>query len=195
MEDKTPTAAGISSYDLIDEPRFWHAMAVSPGITALDVGCGTGRCTLKLAEAVGPQGRVIAVDLWGEGIERLHATAEAAKMDWIDARVADARKLPLPDDSIDLCLMATVLHDFVADGYGGEVLTEVSRVLKQDGILALVEFRKQPGPPGPPVEVRLTLESAAAMLLRVGLIRFSATVELGPHLYFARFRRMGAKRK
>ncbi len=189
-----PTAAGKSSYDLIDEDLFWKSLAVEPGMTVLDLACGAGRYTLPLAERVGDGGRVIGVDLWAEGIEKLAADARSSGLENVEGHVADAGKgLPVADGSVDLCLMATVLHDFTADGIDMAVLKEVARVLKPDGIAAVVEFNKQDGPPGPPKAVRLSLMETTMRLQRFGMIRFGAVVELGEHLYFVQFRRMKSK--
>jgi ubiquinone/menaquinone biosynthesis C-methylase UbiE len=190
MNSPQPTAAGKSSYDLIDTARFWEVLAVAPGMTVLDLACGNGRYTLPLRDKVRPDGRVIALDLWAEGIEQLRAAARNSPHDIpIETHVADAAEtIPIASDSIDLCLMATVLHDFAEDDSDAKVLAEVARVLKPAGILSIVEFIKQDGPPGPPKAVRLSLQEVSIRLLPLGLIRFGAVVELGPHTYFAQFR-------
>lgn len=186
-----PTAAGKSSYDLIDEELFWKSLAIGPGMTVLDLACGAGRYTLPLAERVGDTGRVIGVDLWAGGIEKMTADAETSGFSNIEGHVADASKgLPLADGSVDLCLMATVLHDFVADDIDLAVLREVARVLKPEGVAAVVEFNKQDGPPGPPKPVRLSLMETTVRLQRFGMIRFGAVVDMGEHLYFVQFRRL-----
>jgi ubiquinone/menaquinone biosynthesis C-methylase UbiE len=193
---KAPTAAGKSSYDLIDKDIFWVNLALKPDMTVLDLASGAGRYTLPLAERVGPGGKVIALDLWPEGIAQLTTAARQAGMTNIEGHVVDAgRALPIMADSVDLCLMATVLHDFVADGIDRDALQEVRRVLKPAGILAVVEFKKQEGPPGPPKAVRLTLEEVTKHLLPFGLIRFGAVTELGPHAYLAQFRSLAASRQ
>lgn len=193
---RQPTAAGKSSYDLIDTDIFWKSLALTPGMTVLDLASGAGRYTLPLAERVGPEGRVVAVDLWADGIAQLNTAARAAGLSNIRGQVADAsRALPIVADSVDLCLVATVLHDFVADGIDGDALREVRRVLKPAGILAVVEFKKQDGPPGPPKAVRLSLEDVTKRLLPFGLIRFGAVTELGAHAYMAQFRSLAASRQ
>ena len=186
-----PTAAGKSSYDLIDTKLFWKTLAVKSGMTVLDLACGAGRYTLPLAEKVGPSGRIIAVDLWPEGVEQLSDSARAAGLKQIETHVADAGgSLPIESGTVDLCLLATVLHDFAADGIDRKALEEVARVLAPAGILAVVEFNKQDGPPGPPKAVRLSLQEVTMRLLPFGLIRFGGVVELGRHAYFCQFRRL-----
>jgi ubiquinone/menaquinone biosynthesis C-methylase UbiE len=190
MPSTHPPGAGKSSYDLIDRPRFWNSLTLEPAMTVLDLGCGAGRYTSEIADRLRPDGRVIAIDLWEGGIAQINQWAR--KKDCaIEAHVADAgTKLPVADRSVDLCLMATVLHDLVHDGSAQTTLKEVARVLKAAGILAVVEFKKQDGPPGPPRAVRLRLEEVSMLLMPVGLLRFGPVVELGPDLWFSQFRRL-----
>jgi ubiquinone/menaquinone biosynthesis C-methylase UbiE len=186
-----PIGAGKSSFDLIDAEVFFDAIALAPGMTVLDLACGEGRYTLAMAQKMETDSRIIAVDLWEEGIASLRQSAEALPSVSVETHVADIRrKLPIADGTVDVCLMATVLHDIVHEGNPLPVLKEVARVLKPKGVLAVVEFKKQDGPPGPPKAIRLRLEEVTALLLPVGFLRFSGVVELGPEVYFTRFRRL-----
>jgi ubiquinone/menaquinone biosynthesis C-methylase UbiE len=186
-----PIGAGKSSFDLMDSEAFFKALHLAPGMTVLDLACGQGNYTLAMARKMGADGRIVAVDLWEEGIAALGQSAKVLSSVSIEPHVADIRKaLPIGGGSVDLCLMATVLHDIVHEGNPMPVLKEVARVLKPEGVLAVVEFKKQDSPTGPPKAVRLRLEEVSALLLRVGLLRCSGVVDLGPELYFARFRRL-----
>lgn len=185
-----PPGAGKGSYDLIDPPRFWSALSLEPGMTVLDLGCGAGRYTREIADRVRKDGRVIAIDLWEAGIGQINQWAPYKECA-IETHVADAgNKLPVADQHVDLCLMATVLHDLVYDGNAQPALKEVARVLKPTGILAIIEFKKQDGPPGPPRAVRLRLEEVSMLLMPVGLLRFGPVVDLGTDLWFSQFRRL-----
>jgi len=184
-----PTAAGKSSFDLIDAAAFYRELGLEQGITFLDVACGRGAYSLKASEIVGPDGTVYAVDLWQEGIKQLKARALEENALNIQAFVSDAgRSIPVDDQVVDVCLMATVLHDFVEDQIEKKVLGEVVRVLKPDGLLAIVEFKKIDGPPGPPVHIRLSPEEVGDMLGPYGFAeeRFE---DIGPYNYLILFKK------
>jgi ubiquinone/menaquinone biosynthesis C-methylase UbiE len=186
-----PIGAGKSSFDLIDSEVFFKAMDLAPGMTVLDLACGQGNYTLAMARKMGADGRIVAVDLWEEGIAALGQSARGLSSVSIEPHVADIRKqLPIAGGSVDICLMATVLHDIVHEGDPMAVLKEVARVLKPEGVLAVVEFKKLDSQTGPPKAVRMRLEEVSALLLAVGLVRCSGVVDLGPELYFTRFRRL-----
>ena len=143
---KKPTAAGKSSFDLIDAAAFYRELDLKPGITFLDVACGRGAYSLKASEIVGSAGTVYAVDLWQEGIEQLKASAVEENALNIKAFVSDAgRHIPLDDQVVDVCLMATVLHDFVEDQISKEVLHEIVRVMKPGGRWQSLSLKKWTG--------------------------------------------------
>ena len=190
--DSKPTAAGKSSFDLIDAAAFYRELDLKNGITFLDLACGRGAYSLKASEIVGPGGTVFAVDLWQEGIEQLKASAAEQNIQNIEAFVSDAgRHIPVNDQVVDVCLMATVLHDFVDDQISKQVLHEVVRVLKTDGMLAIVEFNKIDGPPGPPVHIRLSPEEVGDMLGPYGFTQ-ERLLEVGPYNYLMLFRKSGS---
>lgn len=193
MSHHAPIAAGKSSYDLIGVDNFWQLLGLPPHSTVLDLGSGAGRYTLPMAAQVGQEGKIIAFDLWEEGIDQLKKEAAAKNILNIDARTVDAAgPLPLEDQSVDVCFMATVLHDFVKAGMAENALREATRVLKPNGVMTVVEFKKEDSPNGPPRKIRLAVEDLAMMVQRLGFIRFSGVMDLGPDLYLARFRRIGA---
>jgi len=187
--NKKPTAAGKSSFDLIDIDKFFKELNLQKGISFLDVACGRGAYCLAASEIVGEKGRVYGVDLWEEGIELLKAAVDEKSAGNIDALVSDAGKqIPVDDHSIDVCLMATVLHDFVEDKIDQEVLHEIVRVVKPNGILAIMEFMKIDGPPGPPRHIRLSPEQVDDMLAPFGFMQ-ERIVDVGPYNYLMLFKK------
>jgi ubiquinone/menaquinone biosynthesis C-methylase UbiE len=181
-----PVAAGKSSFDLIDQTRFFAALALRPDAVVLDLACGPGHYALELARRL-PRGQVHALDLWPEGVGQLRAAAVAAGLDRIQAAVADAgRGLPLKSASIDLCLAATVLHDLVVSGAAQTALAEIVRVLKPGGIFAAVEFEKVASAPGPPPQIRLAPAELEALVGGHGFHR-RRLEPAGDHLYLMLF--------
>ena len=117
-----PTGAGKSSFGLIDTAKFFQALELKKGVTFLDVACGRGNYSMAAAEIIGPNGRVFAIDLWEEGILSLRNEAAKKGIQHITSFVGDAgQRIPLENDSVDVCLMATVLHDFVGDSIQRDV--------------------------------------------------------------------------
>ena len=125
-------------------------------MTILDLGCGLGNFSIPIAQYVEPTGLVHAFDLWEEGGEILEARAAVAEVDNIRAAVVDVcERISLQENSVDLCLLATIVHILIREKNLQTVLTEVRRVSKPDGIVAIVKFKKIEGPAaGPPLSQR-----------------------------------------
>jgi ubiquinone/menaquinone biosynthesis C-methylase UbiE len=181
-----PAGAGKSSYDLIDPGTLWAALNLPQGITFLDLGCGQGNYSLAAADRIGPTGVVYAVDLWEDGIATLKERAARECRTNLKALAAPASQIPMESRSVDVGLMATVLHDLVEAGTAAGALAEVSRLIKAEGRLAIVEFHKIDGPPGPPRHIRLDPAEVEALVAPYGFIR-QQSVKLGPYNYLITF--------
>ena len=185
--DSKPTGAGKSSFGLIDTVAFFQALELKKDIIFLDVACGRGAYSLAAADVIGNKGQIYAVDLWEEGISILKDEAASKGIQNIKAFISNvAQRIPVEDDCVDVCLMATVLHDLVADLVDQQVLKEIVRVMKTDGTLAIVEFFKKEGPPGPPKPIRLSPEEVDQMLAVYGFQQMRYT-EIGPDNYLQIF--------
>lgn len=182
-----PIAAGKSSYDLIEADLFWRLMGLQNDMVLLDLGCGVGNYTLPAAQIVGRRGVVYALDAWQDGIATLKENAKARRMDMIRPMVADIRKpLPLKPASVDVVLMATVVHDLIRDGSFESAMEGVGRVLSANGRLAVVEFARIDGPPGPPLHVRLSPTALVEAMRPFGFHPITVD-DIGDHLYLAQF--------
>jgi precorrin-6B methylase 2 len=116
------------------------ALKLRRGEVAADIGAGTGYFSWRLAQAVGPGGRVLAVDIQSEMLDRL-ARAMAARgvtnVVPILGAVADPK---LPAGAVDLALMVDVYHE-LSQPY--EMLDAIVRSLKPGGRVAFVEYRAE----------------------------------------------------
>jgi ubiquinone/menaquinone biosynthesis C-methylase UbiE len=178
-----PTGAGKNSFGLIDTVKFFQELDLKKGTTFLDVASGWGAYSLAASDIIGKDGQVYAVDLWEEGISSLRKEADAKGIQNLETFVSDvAQNIPVEDDCVDVCLMATVLHDLVADKVEGQVMKEILRVMKSEATLAIVEFYKKEGPPGPPKPVRLSPEEVDQMLSAYGFQQ-TRYAEIGPDNY------------
>jgi len=183
-----PTGAGKSSFGLIDTATFFQELDLKKGTTFLDVACGRGAYSLAVADIIGKDGQLYAVDLWEEGISILRKEAASKEIQNLATFVGDvAQNIPVENDCVDVCLMATVLHDLVADDVEQPVLKEIERVMKSEGTLAIVEFFKKEGPPGPPEPVRLSPEEVAKIVSGYGF-RQNRYTQIGPDNYLQIFK-------
>ena len=182
-----PIAAGKSSFDLVDREQVFAALDLQPDTVLLDVACGAGLYALAAAERMGPAGTVYGVDLWAEGIATLRGEAARRHLPQVRAEVSDVgKRIPVAEASVDVCLLATVLHDLVEERTDAGCLREIRRVLRPGGRLVVIEFNKVDGPPGPPRSIRLAPEEVAERLLPYGFRR-RTLMPAGPVTYLMDF--------
>lgn len=178
-----PIAAGKSSFDLVDAALVFREIGLAKAASFFDVACGIGRYSLAAAKAIKPGGIVYAADLWAEGIATLRQTIEEQGITNIEPIHADvSARLPLDDHSIDICFMATVLHDLVHDHTDQGTLAEIRRVIRPQGTMAVVEFKKISDGPGPPLAIRLAPEEVEKLLAPHGFTR-QKLFDTGPYTY------------
>lgn len=115
-------------------------LGLKPGMTACDMGCGNGFYTLKMAEAVGENGKVLAVDIQPEMLRLLQARAEEAELTNIERILGDVHDPKLPEGTVDLILCIDVYHEF---SHPEQMLAAMRKSLKPTGRIVLVEFRAE----------------------------------------------------
>lgn len=139
-----------------EEPeRMLDALEIEPGMTVADVGAGVGYHSLRLANRVGPKGRVYATDVQPQMISMLRQNAAEAKAKNVTPVLCTASDPKLPAGKVDLILMVDVYHE-CSDPEN--TLKGLHKALKPGGRLVLVEFRAEdPGVPIKP-EHKMTVE-------------------------------------
>jgi SAM-dependent methyltransferase len=130
----------IAAYDRIERSIAGFGEAVlkaadaQPGERVLDIGCGTGGTTARLAKAVGPDGHVLGVDISAP----LVGVARAQKLGNATFEIGDATAFPFQAESVDL-----VFSRFGVMFFGDPVaaFTNIRRALKPSGRLVFVCWR------------------------------------------------------
>lgn len=133
------------TYDAVGVPWFTpiarglvEQLAVRPGERVLDVGCGRGAALVPLAEAAGPEGSVLGIDLAPRMVER--TAADVAALPQVEVRVADATAPGLPPASFDVVAASLVLF-FLPDP--GAALGTWRELLVPGGRLGVTTFGAQ----------------------------------------------------
>jgi ubiquinone/menaquinone biosynthesis C-methylase UbiE len=123
-----------------DPEQMLGQLGLKEGMNVCDMGCGNGFYTLTLAEMVGPKGKVFAVDIQPQMLQLLSRRAAEAKLENIDMVLGTITDPKLPAKQVDLVLMVDVYHEF---SHPREMLKAIGESLKDDGCIALVEFREE----------------------------------------------------
>jgi len=147
------------------------------------VGAGTGYFARRFAAAVGPTGKVLALDIEPEMLEELRRRApDATNIETRRAEPADPGLAPASVDVVFICDTGHHLHDRVR--YYGKL----RRALRRGGRLVLVDFYKRPLPVGPPVQEKLSRAETQREAEAAGF-RLRASHTFLTHQYFLEFAR------
>ncbi len=118
--------------------------SLQPGQTVLDLGSGAGIDCFLASERVGPEGKVIGVDMTPQMIDRARANANQGGYDNVEFRLGEIEALPVADASVDVIISNCVLN---LSPEKGRVLGEAFRVLRPGGrvvVSDLVSDREVP---------------------------------------------------
>jgi SAM-dependent methyltransferase len=135
-----PYVAALEAFDALPQLQELKILArqrarIGDGTTVLDVGCGFGLESLRLAQLVEPGGKVVGIDKSADFIEEAKRRAAKAKLA-INFQVGDAEALPFADGAFDVARAERVL---VYLPEPKRALEEMRRVTRPGGIITAIE--------------------------------------------------------
>jgi len=171
--------------------KILAAAKIKRGAVVADIGAGTGLFTPLLAEAVGPKGKVFAVDIVKSFLEHIEKRAAAAGVENVRTVLCTERSVELPPNSIDLAFICDVYHHFE---YPQSSLASLHRALRRNGEIVMVEFRRIPGQSSDWIlnHVRAGQEVFTAEVEAAGF-RKVEEIDLLKDNYILRFRKRGGR--
>lgn len=116
------------------------ALEIARGQTVADLGAGSGYYSFRIARLVGPQGKVLAIDIQPPMLAAIESRARREGVENVTTVLAAAEDPKLAPASVDLLFMVDVYHELE---YPYEVMTRVRESLKPGGRVAVIEYRKE----------------------------------------------------
>jgi len=115
-----------------------RVLDIAPGAQVADIGAGGGYFTLRFARAVGPSGRVYAVDIDADMLRSLDERAQNEGLANVETVLAATDDPKLPPDGVDLIFLCNTYHHL---DNRTDYFRRVRSSLRPGGRLAIVEFR------------------------------------------------------
>lgn len=148
------------------------------GKTVADIGAGTGYFAFPIAKKAA---KVIAIDIDKRFLDYIEQKKQTQKIGAnIETRLTAPDSSGLKTREADMVLIVDTYHH-IEDRI--EYLKELKKCLRKDGVLVIIEFKKEKTPPGPPVELRLAEEQVKSELKTAGFTSVSADRDMLPYQY------------
>jgi SAM-dependent methyltransferase len=161
------------------------ALKLKPGDVVADIGAGTGYFTRRLAEKVGANGLVYAVDIQPEMLDLLTNKMAEAGIHNVKTILGTVSNPNLPSHSTDLILMVDVYHEF---DHPREMVEAMLRGLKPGGRIVFVEFRGE-DPKVPIKPLHKMTEAQVRKEMAVFPLQWVETLEVLPVQHIIVFRK------
>ena len=159
-----------------DPDRMLSALDIKKGSAVADIGAGVGYHVWRLAEIVGPTGKVIGEDIQDGMIRLLKKNVDDRKLRNVEIVLGTPTDPKLPAKALDLVLMVDVYHEFSEPA---TMMKHIQNALKPDGRVVLVEFRKEdPRVPIQPLH-KMSVEEVRSELEPLGF-KFQRALEFLP---------------
>ena len=153
---------------------------IANGMTVADIGAGEGYYTVRLAQRVGADGRVLAQDIDREALERLGRRVERERLENISIKLGEPDDPQLPVDSFDRIFLVHMYHE-VTEPYA--FLWRMWPALSEGGQVIVVDVDRPTGRHGIPPKLLFCEFDAVGYKL----VEFVERPDLRG--YFARFER------
>lgn len=144
----------------------WAVLAEGgPVRTVVDVGAGVGFFAVPFAQRLPPGGWVYGCDILPEMLLHLREAARQHQVRNLAPVLCDEAHIPLPDGLADVVFMCNLHHEF---DHPQASLAEAHRLLAPGGQVAVIDWKPEETPHGPPLDVRIPPPRVRGQLEQVG---------------------------
>jgi len=146
--------------------QVMDALQIGEGSVVADLGAGGGWFTVRLARRVGPNGRIYAEDIQPEMIEAIKRRVQREALRNVTIVLGTDVDPQIPEGVVDAVLMVDTYHELAQPVI---LLRNLARTLKPNGVIGIINFKKDGGGPGPPMDERVEPAKVIADAKAAGL--------------------------
>lgn len=158
LNSKTQKAMGRNSYAVhfLNPKKIIDDLEIASGMSVAHFGCGTGFFTFPIAEKIGGEGVIYALDVLPEKIEVVKSQAKLFGLGNIIAQRVNLENESgsgLEDESMDWVIMTSVLYQ---NSKKDQLINEAKRILKKNGKALLIDWENIDSSIGPNIKSRIS---------------------------------------
>lgn len=171
---------GRSSEDFINAQDVLERINLSNDDYFMDAGCGDAHLAIEAQDFIGESGKIYALDVYNESIQDLNSYIQknnVKNMIPVQSDITD--KIDVEDNKLDVVLLLNVFHGFVAMKKVDEAISELKRITKTGGKIAIMDFKKQEVKYGPPYKIRSNPEEIEEMFNKHDMDLFELQDDIG----------------
>ncbi|HHY01208.1 MAG TPA: class I SAM-dependent methyltransferase [Methanothermobacter sp.] len=174
---------GRTSESFIDARDVISRLNLKGNEVFMDAGCGDGHAAMIAYDMMDAEATIYAVDDYHPSIDDLKKDLEKDGITNVIPIQSDiTKKIDLDDDTVDVCLLINVFHHFVATKSTDEAISELKRIIKPDGRIAVMDYKKMDTGYGPPVKFKRSPDEIREMFKKHGLKMVQLDTETGEDL-------------
>jgi len=159
---------------------IWGLLALESPDCIIDIGAGVGFTAIPFARKL-KEGTVWACDISTEMLAELKKEIDSKEPDLrVKPLLSGEVDVPLPGLIADAVIMLNLHHEFDS---AHKNMLEAKRLLKIGGKVAIIDWKKEETPAGPPLEIRVTAETIKKDLAEAGFIKIKEHTDLPYHTF------------
>ncbi len=167
-QQKSSSRESFFNLKFVNPQAIVDQLEIDPGMTVADFGCGAGFFSLPIAQKVGSDGKVYALDIIAAKLESVESQAKTLNLtniitQRVNLEVSEGSKLGT--ESADWVIMKDMLFQ---NKEKDKILAEAKRILKKGGRTLVIEWNKEDANIGPEKEVRIFKETLVDLATKSG---------------------------
>ena len=156
MQKKKPISSNVPRF--LEPKKILRQVGVEQDMTVADLGCGSGYMTFEAARLCGTSGKIYAVDVQKSVLSGIKSDialfgARNVKPVWANLEILNSTKIK--EGSVDIVFLVMILYQ---SKLHVKILEEAKRVLKPEGKLLIVDWKREGIPFGPEIKDRVVYD-------------------------------------
>lgn len=186
MQKQKPISMHVPRF--LEPKKLLEQTGISQNMVVADLGCGSGYLTFEASKMVGPSGQVYAIDVQKTVLSDIRSDiqflgARNVKPIWANLEIPGSSGIA--DNSVDLALLVMILYQAKKHE---NIFAESYRILKPEGKVLVVDWKREAIPVGPEVSERIPYDVVKKIALNVGF-KFISDIKTDPYHFGMLFKK------